>query len=210
MTAVIFNISPEQVIIATDTLAMTGDTRTPYFFTTKFYPLPHLNGVMFATGIGDLATKWFVSLERFLARDIHHLDQYVTSSLQKLGHEFMLSENRTTTVYHVEFSEMESQYVGFAYRSTNSFKSERLAYGLRTKPGIPKADIKSYPDDFILLMEQQRAEDNRLPFGERAFIGGEIQMLIMQEKNMIIRTVHRFSDYETLYNQMCDELPANK
>lgn len=210
MTAAIFNIGAEQVIIAMDTLAMAGKTGTPYFFTTKFYPLPHLNGVMFATGVGDLATKWFVKLERFLARDIHHLDQYVTPLLQELGKEFDLGENMTTTVYHVGYSEAESRYVGFAYRSTNAFSSERLEYGLRTKPGVADASVQAFPDDFIRLMKVQRADDSALPMDERVFIGGEIQALVLQNKTMTVQTIHRFEDFEALYQQMCDELPANK
>ncbi|WP_354677358.1 hypothetical protein [Cupriavidus plantarum] len=210
MTAAIFNIGPEQVIIAMDTLAMSGDTGTPYFFTTKFYPLPHLQGVMFATGVGDLATKWFVKLERFLARDIQHLDQYVTSPLQELGIEFNLSESQTTTIYHVGYSEAESRYVGFAYRSTNLFRSERLEYGLRIKPRVPNASVSSFPDDFIRLMEAQRTSDAALPLSERVFIGGEIQALLLQNRTMTIQTIHRFSDYEVLYQRMCDELPENK
>lgn len=208
MTAAIFNIGPQQVIIAMDTLAMAGDTGKPYFFTTKFYPLPHLQGVMFATGVGDLATKWFVRLERFLARDLHHLDQYVTPSLQAIGREFNLSEAQTTTVYHVGYSEAESRYVGFAYRSTESFKSERLEYGLRTKPGVPDASVQSFPDDFVRLMEVQRTNDSALPVSERVFIGGDIQALVLQSKTMTVQTIHRFDDYESLYQRMCDELPA--
>src|SRR5690349_18996815 len=98
MTAVIFNIGPDQVIIATDSLAMASETGDPFFFTTKFYILPHLQGAMFATGVGDLATEWFVQLDRFLARDIHHLDKYVTPLLVKLGKKFGLNHELTTTV----------------------------------------------------------------------------------------------------------------
>lgn len=210
MTAAIFNIDPEQVIVTMDTLAVAGDTRTPFFFTSKFYPLPHLNGAMFATGIGDLATQWFVKLERFLVRDIHHLDQFAIPALQELGRQFGLHETNTTTIYHVGFSEQESRYVGFAYRSTDNFASERLEYGLRTKPGVAGTSVESFPEDFIRLMEQQRAEDETLPVQERVFIGGEIQALILHQKTMTIQTIHRFGHYEKLYEQMCNALPANQ
>lgn len=209
MTAAIFNIAPEQVIVTTDTLAMGGETRTPFFFTTKFYPLPHLHGAMFATGIGDLATQWFVKLERFLVRDIHHLNEFVTPALQELGRQFGLDANCTTTVYHVGYSEQEQRYVGFAYRSTNGFISEVLEYGLRTKPPVLEATVEAFPEDFIRIMEEQRTADAALPFEERVFIGGEIQALILHGKTMTIQTIHRFKDYESLYEQMCDALPAN-
>jgi len=210
MTAAIFNIGPEQVIVTMDTLAMAGDTRKPYFFTTKFYPLPHLHGAMFATGIGDLATQWFVKLERFLVRDIHHLDDFATPALQELGRQFKLNEQNTTTIYHVGYSETEARYVGFAYRSTEKFRSERLEYGLRTKPGVTDAEVNAYPDDFIRIMHKQRDDDASLAETDRVFIGGEIQSLVLLQKTMTIQTIHRFSDYEVLYERMCDELPANK
>lgn len=37
MTAVILNLASEQVILAMDTLAVTSETKSPFFFTTKFY-----------------------------------------------------------------------------------------------------------------------------------------------------------------------------
>lgn len=210
MTAAIFNLAPQQVILAMDTLAVTADTKAPFFFTTKFYPLPHLQGVMFATGAGDFADRWFLSLQRFLAKDIEHLDEYVTSSLQALWRELGLSFEQSSTVYQIGYSEAEERYVGFVYRSTNLFKSERLGYGLFTKPGIQGATLQECPNDLIRLMELQRAADEALPTHEKVGIGGEIQMLVLQDRAMRIDTVHRFSDYEKLYQQMCDQLPANK
>lgn len=206
MTAFVFNLAPQQVLIAMDTLAITGESKEPFFYTTKFYPLPHLQGVMFATGIGDLATKWFVRLERYVARDIKHLDEFVQPGLQELGREFGLSATNTTTVYHVGWSELEQRYVAFAYRSTNNFASEPLDYGLRTKPGLPGAVVNQFPQDFIKIIDELRVKDNALPIKDRVVIGGEVQTLLMQDKAMTITTSHRFEDYEFMYEQMCRSL----
>jgi hypothetical protein len=208
MTAAVFSISPEQVIIAMDTLAMAGDTGKPFFFTTKFYILPHLRGVMFATGIGDLASKWFSQLERYLARDIHHLDDFVTPALRGLGNELGLNEKLTTTVYHVGYSEQESRYVGFAYRSTDSFASERLEYGLRVKPPVEASHPQNFPDDFVAIMKRQKEIDDQKPMSQRVHIGGEIHMLLMQEGSMVVQTVHRFDEYDSLYLGMCEQLSS--
>lgn len=54
------------------------------------------------------------------------------------------------------------------------------------------------------LMEEQLAMDNALPPEKRVFIGGEIQLLVLQNKTMTIQTIHRFEDYEDLYDQMRD------
>lgn len=206
MTAAVFSIQPEQVIIAMDTLAMAGDTGKPFFFTTKFYILPHLQGVMFATGVGDLASKWFSELERYLARDIHHLDDFVTPALRVLGNEFGLNKELTTTVYHVGYSKRELRYVGFAYRSTDSFASERLEYGLRVKPPVEALPPQSFPDDFVAIMKKQKQIDDQKPMSERVHIGGEIHLLLMQEGSMVVQTVHRFEEYDSLYCEMCEQL----
>lgn len=206
MTAFVLNLWPQQVIVAMDTLAMASESKTPLFFTTKFYLLPHIGGAMFATGLGDLATKWFVRLDRFVARDIHHLNDYVTPLLVEISEEFGLNADVTTTIYHVGFSENEQRYVGFAYRSTNGFVSERLEYGLRTKPGLEGACVDNYPDDFVRIMKLQRAADEALPRNERVFIGGEIQALILEQRSMSIQTLHRFEDFDFQYAEMCEGL----
>lgn len=109
----------------------------------------------------------------------------------------------TTTIYHIGYSETEQSYVAFAYRSTNDFKSERLQYGFATKPPVPEATA-TYSEDFIRIMEEQRAMDNALLPDKRVFIGGEIQLLVLQNKTMTIQTIHRFEDYEDLYDPMRD------
>ncbi|HEX5054190.1 MAG TPA: hypothetical protein VFZ65_20595 [Planctomycetota bacterium] len=208
MTAAIFFIAPDQVIVATDTLAVAGDTGSPLMFTTKFYPLPHLGGAMFATGLGDLAARWFGKLQRFVATDIQHLDQYVTPSLQEADRELKHDAALTTTVYHVGFSRTEGRYVAFAYRSTNDFKSERLPYGIATKPPVTDAEVSQYPDDFIRVMTQQKQADDELPSDQRVHIGGEIQILTLQGQQMFIQTVHRFDDYDEHFATMCANLQS--
>lgn len=208
MTAAIFSIAPEHVIVATDTLAVAGDTRSPLMFTTKFYPLPHLGGAMFATGLGDLALSWFGRLQRFVATDIHHLDQFVTNELRAADDELKHDPALTTTVYHVGFSHLEGRYVAFAYRSTNDFKSERLSYGLFTKPPVSDAEFAECIDDFIRGMTQQKQADDALPPSQRVHIGGEIQILRLQDQQMFIQTVHRFDDYDEHFERMCANLQS--
>ncbi|OXR38701.1 hypothetical protein PSJE_00280 [Pseudomonas jessenii] len=62
--------------------------------------------------------------------------------------------------------------------------------------------------DTVPHMGLQRTEDSALSLPERACIGGEVQCLLLQNKTMTIQTVHRFDDYEQLYEQMFDTLPS--
>jgi hypothetical protein len=208
MSALIFNLNPQQVIVAADTLATAAHTKKPAFFSTKVYPLPHLNGIMCATGLDDLAADWFNQFRRFIAKDILHADQYVTRSLIELGKRHSLDSQQTTTIYHFGYSEVEQRYVGFAYRSENNFVSERREYGLYVKPGAPTAKLETFKD-LVSIMSTQRREDNAKPVDERVFIGGEVHCFTLQDKTMTIQTLHRFEDYDDLYTQMCAELPAN-
>jgi hypothetical protein len=107
MSSLIFHFAPEQVIIATDTLATTTDTKEPLFFSTKVYPLPHLNGVMCCTGVATVGLEWFTHLARFIVRDFHHLDQFVTPALIELASQYDLDDDLTATVYHFGYSEAE-------------------------------------------------------------------------------------------------------
>lgn len=204
MTALIFNTTPEQVIIAMDTLAMCNKELRPLIYTSKFYPLPHFNGIMVGTGLGNFFPDWFATLQNnFVSRDIHQLDSYVTPALIKIAEHHEISEKNTCTAYHFGYSEEEKRYVAFAYRSTNNFRSEMLEYGLATKPGVECGPITKYPGDFIAIMKTQKEEDEKNPLEKRVHIGGEIKTAILQDKKIIIETVYRFDDYEEMYQEMC-------
>jgi hypothetical protein len=203
MSSLIFHLTPEQVIVAMDTLAVTFDTRKPFFFCSKAYPLPHLNGIMCCTGYGNMGSDWAFRVGRFVARDIHHLDQYCSEAIAECGKQFPLSPDETTTIYHFGYSEEEQRYVGFAYRSANNFKSERLGYGTGVKPPIAEIKLEAYPGDLIAMMDTQRRDQKVLPERDRLFIGGEVQCYVLASKKITIETVHRFADYEGDYEEMC-------
>jgi hypothetical protein len=206
MTALVFWNSAETVVVAMDTLAMTADTRQPYFYMSKAFPLPHLEMLMCGTGVGDLSKDWYFRLQKFLAYDIVCLDQFVQSSLLELASKYNLNADLTATIYHFGYSLTERCYVGYAYRSTNQFRSERLPYGLATKPPIQDPKLGQFPDDFIELVKRQRFEDEQLPEAERIFIGGEIQTYILQNRSINIQTVYRFDDYQDTYQAMLSNL----
>lgn len=208
MSSLIFNLGPQQVIVATDTLAVGADTEEPCYFSSKAYPLPHLNGIMCITGIDEFGVEWFRDVRRLIARDLHHADAFVAPMLRGLGSRYALGPDATSTVYHLGFSQVEQQFVGYAYRSTNGFASERLQYGFSHKPGVAGAKLETYPDDIIDLMEAQRRGEIAKPVGERVYIGGDVHCYILTDRSMTIQAVHRFEDYGFDYELMCAGLPA--
>ncbi|CAN7552126.1 hypothetical protein [Duganella sp. LjRoot269] len=206
MTALIFNVQPEQVIVVMDTLS-TDLQGTPNGYTSKAFPIPHLGGLMCVTGLSNFASDWLVKLLRFVAKDMAHLDEFVEPVLRQLWGAYADAEGITSTVYHFGYSLEEKRYVAFAYRSENDFVSERLGDGLRTKPGC-EFMIESL-QDFARAVRRQRQEQEGFPLEKRVFIGGEIQMTILENRQVTIATVDRFEDYDEMYETICEQFPLN-
>lgn len=208
MSSLIFNLAPQQVIVATDTLAVTAVTEEPCYFSSKAYPLPHLNGIMCITGVDGFGLDWFERLRRLIARDLHHADAFMGPALRELADRHSLGPESTSTVYHLGYSQEEQQFVGYAYRSTDEFASERLQYGFSHKPGVAGAKLENYPEDIIDLMEAQRRSQSAKPAEDRVYIGGDVHCYILTDRSMTIQAVHRFEDYDVHYAQMCAGLHA--
>lgn len=208
MSSLIFNLGPQQVIVATDTLAVGADTEEPCYFSSRAYPLPHLNGIMCITGVDEFGTDWFRAIRRLITRDLHHADNFIVPMLRELGGQYSLGPDCTSTVYHLGYSQAEQQFVGYAYRSTNGFASERLQYGFSHKPGVPGAKLESYPDDIISLMEAQRRGEIAKPAEDRVHIGGDVLCYVLTDRSMTIQSVHRFEDYGFDYELMCAGLSS--
>lgn len=205
MTALIFSLAPSQVTIAMDTL-VTDTSGTPIGYTSKLFPLMHLGGIMCVTGLSNLATDWHARLMRFVAKDIHHLDEFTTEQLQALWYQYEDQVSFTSTVYHFGFSQQEDQYLGYAYRSANNFVSERLPYAIGIKPPIQDVLIETLPD-FIDVMQRQRTIEDSKSSDERLYIGGEIQLAILENRCISLATGYRWKDYEEMYTTMCRQFP---
>lgn len=106
MSSLIFYTSAEQILIAMDTLAVSDEVGTPLLFTTKFYPVPHLRGLICGTGIGRFVIDWFVDVNtRMVVDDILQLDLHAPRMLRELWQEkyanFPLVSS--VTIYHFGF-----------------------------------------------------------------------------------------------------------
>src|SRR4051812_38229546 len=98
MSALIFSLQKDLVVIIMDTLATDLDGK-PWFFCTKFYPLPHLNVVICGTGDAGMIGDWFLRINRSPFIDIIDLDQHSTEGLRDLGYDYGGHVTPTTTVY---------------------------------------------------------------------------------------------------------------
>ncbi|MDE4099100.1 hypothetical protein, partial [Phaeobacter gallaeciensis] len=86
MTALNWELSDESVMIFSDTLMLSGETHRPLSFTTKVFPLPHLDLCIAGTGVQQLVQHfWSATNSGMAVSDIDHdllpFESAVVSSL---------------------------------------------------------------------------------------------------------------------------------
>lgn len=202
MSSLIFYTDENQAIVATDTLA-TLDKGEPCMFTTKTHILPHLNMMICGTGFGGFLGQWFIEInDRMAVRDIDDLDNYAPRYLNEIWVEWNkkfsvpIDCDCTSTVYHFGFSAHTGLMTTYVYRSTNDFTSNSLGIGSGFKPPCEVPDNWRIPEDFLDLMNQQRAIQMALPENERVYIGGEINVHHLTRDGYAVGKAGRFDDYE--------------
>lgn len=182
-----------------DTLVIGADDRMPMCFQRKFLSVPESDLVVAGTGHAGFINGWFQHLQANLhVATIDDLNAEAPSILRAFVSAEGGLSGLTATIYYFGYSIREHRYAGYAYRSEDSFCSDRLQYGLGCKPVVPVTpndDIR-FPDLLIEIILQQQGRDRLLPRTERVGIGGEIEFVVMSNHEIRIETVHRFSSYE--------------
>jgi hypothetical protein len=220
MTALNFSLQEDGVYAVADTL-VTSDRFAPAFFTSKILPVPHLNGLICGTGSLEFILEWWRQvLGGMLATDLSHLDEFAPDSLRTIWADPAVPKlTATSTIYHLGFDDREDRFVGYAYRSTDDFRSEPLEYGTRMKPAFEGAgQIATFPDDFVEVCRQQRAYQDGIPPEDRVFVGGHVVAYMQQVQRRegvppsVITTITRpfeFEDFGSAYLECTDGLAAN-
>ena len=225
MTLLNFILAEEAVYLVADTVVSDSMDKSPVSFTTKVYPVPHWDGLICGTGIMNFVVNWYcTAITSVLATDLKHLDQFAPEQLRSLfekyeeeyeGHELR------STIYHLGFDQQSACFFGFAYRSTDNFVSEPLAYGMRLKPDPEDTSIQqisTFPDDFIPIAELQKKKDELKPVNDRVGIGGRLISYMMQRidigdgKHRVkisISDFYNFQDAQAAYLLASSKLPEN-
>lgn len=210
MSLLMFNLSPTQVFVVTDTLATTN-SGTPFMFVSKCVAMPHLEMVVAHTGIATVGQRWAYQLQTgVIARDIDLLDRHVQAALQQIDAEVEAEFGKpgmSSTIYHLGYSQDRQCYTGYVYRSTNGYASEPMEPGFRIKPG-PEGDFNTPNtlEELIQLGVRVRAEQDARPIDERVHIGGEFVQTMLGERCMLTSKIHRFEDFETQWLAMNEAL----
>lgn len=200
MTSLVFALQPDQVCVAMDTLVVGAEDRKPMCFQRKFLALPKIDLIVAGTGLANLINGWFsfVSSLQHLS-DIDELNELAPATLKASVDAAGVCDSITTTLYHFGYSKGENKYIGYAYRSTSGFQSEKLPYALGLKPVVsvtPTDDIR-FPEFLVNIVLEQQRQDRLLPISEQLGIGGEIEFAVLADRTTRIETVHRFTTHES-------------
>lgn len=195
MSSLIFATDETQIVVATDTLAVTPDGE-PFLFASKATHIPHIRTIIAGTGFGGFANEWaLVVSTRMIVKGIMNLDFHTPAGLREIWSRASVPDGITTTVYQFGISEEDDSVVSFAYRSINDFESEQLQHGIGVKPEctVPEGDlIKALPQ----MMAEQRQIQELQPKKSRLYIGGEIQVLYLTADGCHSFKAGKFADFE--------------
>lgn len=206
MSLLMFSHYRQETVILTDTLATID--HVPYRYMSKSFIVPHLDLVIAVTGIGNLCGLWHsVINENMLCLNIDMLDRHAPEAIRNIWADLMSDDKlsgQTSTVYHFGISEESGDCVGYAYRSTNDFVSERLPEG---GVGIKPQPVGTWeaPDNlpgFIELACRVRKEQDALPISERIDIGGALRVIVIANRTIATSEIYRFDDFEQVWNEM--------
>lgn len=215
MTALIYYLESDNIVLATDSLVTDPDLK-PLKYCTKIYPLLHLNGVMCVTGSLQLSQAWFSYVqELIIAKDMIYLNDIAPKVLPGMLETInnVCGQTTSSTIYHFGYDEELNKLRGFAFRSDNKFVSEELIASIGFKPQNKDLEGKffkilekeSVPNAFVQLMEEQKkfVEQSELNNNEKVGIGGDVHIFVMNKKGeMSFKKYHRFADYMQMYEEM--------
>jgi len=205
MTALVFALQPDQVCIAMDTLVVDANDKMPLCFQRKFAVFPQVNLVVAGTGLANLIYAWFSVLQSLPEqRAIDQINETAPFVLSSLANSCPGTDVTTTTLYHFGYSDRERQYVGYAYRSEQQFRADRLQYALGYKPVVPvtPTDDIRFPGFLVDIVLEQQRQDQLLSVSEKVGVGGEIEFVVMSGGAIHVETVYRFSSYEAESNHI--------
>jgi|GEM_PF-941135 len=216
MTGLIYMVYPEKIYVMMDTLCTCGDSKKPFNYASKIYLLPHLKTIMCGTGQVDIIRYWYNFIQNnIMAKNFNYLIKKAPSVLLDIWKNYKNKEDLSVTIYHFGYDKSNKKFVGYAFRSTNDFKAQKIENGFGFKPELPKKEELSdidigeqtnYIDVLKEIFKRMKERDDKKEISEKVGIGGEIQLAIYDKPNSIhFLTIYKFSDFEEKFTEMLNE-----
>lgn len=213
MTALIYIYKKDVVWLAMDSLAL-DDNKRPLKYASKFFLLPHLQCIVCGTGVLELLIKWFDFIQNSMVfENVVALNRHVQNHLKRISDELNIPINESSTIYHFGVDKITKEIVGFAYRSSNSYESEKLIYSMGIKPDyediVQKAiDLiaeKGIIPGIVAIVTGLKEIDDKLELEQRVGIGGEIHLVVLEKNGLYtVKIIHQFSDYKQGFSEMLE------
>jgi len=219
MTALIYIYKNDMVYLAMDSLSVDEDKR-PLKYISKIFLLPHLQCIICGTGMLDLVINWVDFVQKSMVfKNVLDLNRHVQDHLKNVSDELNIPINKSSTIYHFGIDKINNEMVGFAYRSKNSYESEKLIYSLGIKPNYE--DVAQQAMDIIVekgiilgivsIITQLKKIDENLELEQQVGIGGEIHLVTLDKNGKYyVETIHQFSDYEQRFSEMLDNKKVDR
>ena len=215
MSVLVYLLHDDLVVLVADTLASESGLG-PLKFVNKVFSLPYLNTLIAGTGIMDLAIDWYSFIQKsIVAKDIVNLDKITQNKLSDLYKSYKTDELSTATIYQFGFCKEINRHIGFAYRSTNGFVSEKLipSIGIKPSDGIDltkdqPAKEEQFEDYSKRMAIQQKYIDDQKCEKERLGIGGDLYYYILKKDVIEIKKIYEFPDKNINYIEMLNKLAS--
>lgn len=198
------------VIVVSDTVAASAETRAPIYFATKVVPLPHTRSLI--AGTGDASTMMNATFQIMAHSVCRNLGDVASGLPPILRRAAEGANDRSSTIYLFGWDGGLGRMRGFTFRTSKNFSPEEMPYGLGCRPAFAaappnvegfKADDLAATDKFFidLATRQRQVEDVKSATDpERAVIGGELIETRAYADGIMIRTIYQFADHAAMFN----------
>lgn len=206
MSSFICFSTDEFAVVATDTLGVDAEGN-PFILTNKATYLPTIKTIICGTGMGGFHSRWaeFVN-SRMILLDVDNLDYHAPSTLKDMWEEYKkeynVGDECTVTIYHVGISQSSGRIKRFAYRSSECFRSEEITHGWFYKPECSVPDGEDILGIIKAMMFEQRAIQDAMPSAERVYIGGQVNVIILEKDSVRLMTIADFPDFSSVINKL--------
>lgn len=192
MSSLIYCMHENEILIATDTLAV-NPTGSFAYHTSKTAIVPHLNIAIAGLGIAGLSDQAYMFANSEDVSVIHELSDRLPEFLRgfwaHLSDKFgPVPDNITSTIYLFGFD--NGIPYGYAHESTSGFEARVIkipSVGAKPIDGITNEDLElKSPTDIIGIMCKQQAAQEARPAEKRLYIGGRIQFTIIHPNEISV------------------------